>query len=110
MSVTITLTAGNDHNPHLTRRGSSSILPGGPLPMLTVTKNVNGSAAVSEEHRVQASEYLASYIKVPKHHIIADSPPPLFSSCSTYRLSTTDTGGSYPNRKCSECSEAKPKE
>lgn len=36
-----------------------------PSPSLTVTKNVNGSAAVSEEHRVQASQYLASYIKVP---------------------------------------------
>jgi len=30
---------------------------------LTVTKNVNNSIAVSEEHRVQASEYLAPYIK-----------------------------------------------
>lgn len=63
--ITMATTASCDHNPHLIRRGSSSVAVGGPSPSLTVTKNFNGSAAVSEEHRVQASDYLASYIKVP---------------------------------------------
>lgn len=58
----MTVTAKNDH---LGRRGSSPVLTTGASPSLTVTKNVNGSAAVSEEHRVQASEYLACYIEVP---------------------------------------------
>ena len=63
-SATMTATAGSDCNHHLLRRGSSTVSAGGPSPSLTVTKNVNGSSAVSEEQRVQASDYLASYIKV----------------------------------------------
>lgn len=72
-SGTMIATASNDHSPHPIRRGSSNVATDGPPPSLTVTKNVNGSAAVSEEHRVQASEYLASYIKVLRmHYTIAD--------------------------------------
>lgn len=70
----MTVTAGNDLN-HLLRRGSSSVATGGPSPSLTVTKNVNGSAAVSDEHRVQASDYLASFIKVPSAPPYRFSPP-----------------------------------
>lgn len=51
------------------RRGSSAsnaaAAAGNGAPRsLTVTKNVNLSSAVPEELRVQASEYLALYIKV----------------------------------------------
>lgn len=37
---------------------------GAPATPKTVTMNVNQSSAVSEEHRLQASDYLAPYIEV----------------------------------------------
>lgn len=60
-----TMSTTDYHNNHVAKRGSSA----SPLEVIparnnTVTKNVNKSPAVSEEHRVEASEYLASYIKV----------------------------------------------
>lgn len=80
MSATVSTTMGSELHHHqsvtnrsyssnntASRRGSSSSSPftaGGTSRSLTVTKNVNNSSAVPEDLRVQASEYLASYIKV----------------------------------------------
>lgn len=79
-SVTVSTSGGSDlqhhhsNNSHInpgnsnsTRRGSSSqssVVAAGLSRALTVTKNINKSSAVPEGLRVQASEYLASYIKV----------------------------------------------
>lgn len=71
----MTATISNDYNVSV-RRGSSSASVAVPPSSLTVTKNVNSSTAVSEEHRLQASDYLASYIKVPDTHDI-DVPRPV---------------------------------
>ncbi len=56
---------GHHHNSHShpSKRNSSVPLETIHSRSLTVTKNVNNSIAVSEEHRVQASEYLAPYIE-----------------------------------------------